>query len=66
MEMSGQIHISDVGTSCYHCIGGWVGLRIGPDAVVKRKISSPRQKSNPSTPIKEMKIDILMRCRVKD
>jgi hypothetical protein len=34
--------------------------------VVKKKIPSPRRESNPSTPIKEMKIDILMRCRVKD
>jgi hypothetical protein len=34
-----------------HWIGGWVGLRAILDAVVKRKISSPRRKSNPRTPI---------------
>jgi len=28
-------------------IEGWVGPRAGPDAVVKRKIPSPRQDSNP-------------------
>jgi hypothetical protein len=33
-----------------HWIGGWVGLRAVPDAVVKRKILSPRQES-PRTPI---------------
>jgi hypothetical protein len=34
-----------------HWIGGWVGLRAVLDAVVKRKISSPRRESNPRTPI---------------
>jgi hypothetical protein len=34
-----------------HWIGGWVGPRAVPDAVVKRKIPSPRRKSNPRTPI---------------
>jgi hypothetical protein len=32
-------------------IGGWVGPRAGLDAVVKRKIPSPRRKSNPKIPI---------------
>jgi hypothetical protein len=32
-------------------IGGWVGPRAVLHTVVKRKISSPRQESNPSTPI---------------
>jgi hypothetical protein len=32
-------------------IGGWVGPRAGPDAVVKRKIPSPRRESNPRNPI---------------
>jgi hypothetical protein len=32
-------------------IGGWVGPRAILDAVVKRKIPSPRRKSNPRTPI---------------
>jgi hypothetical protein len=30
-----------------HWIGGWVGPRAFLDAVVKRKIPSPRRKSNP-------------------
>jgi hypothetical protein len=34
-----------------HWIGGWVGLRNVLDAVVKRKIPSPRRESNPRTPI---------------
>jgi hypothetical protein len=34
-----------------HWIGGWVGPRAILDAVVKRKIPSPRRKSNPRTPI---------------
>jgi hypothetical protein len=34
-----------------HLIGGWVGPRAILDVVVKRKIPSPRQESNPRTPI---------------
>jgi hypothetical protein len=34
-----------------HWIGVWVGPRAILDAVVKRKIPSPRRESNPSTPI---------------
>jgi hypothetical protein len=34
-----------------HWIGGWVGPRAVLDAVVKRKISSPRRESNLRTPI---------------
>jgi hypothetical protein len=34
-----------------HWIGGWVGSRAVLDAVVKRKILSPRRESNPRTPI---------------
>jgi hypothetical protein len=34
-----------------HWIGGWVGLRIVLDAVVKRKIPSFRQELNPRNPI---------------
>jgi hypothetical protein len=30
-----------------HLIGGWVGPRAGPDAVMKRKIPSPSRDSNP-------------------
>jgi hypothetical protein len=32
-------------------IGGWVGPRAGLNAVVKRKIPSPRRESNPRTSI---------------
>jgi hypothetical protein len=34
-----------------HWIGGWVGSIAVLDAVVKRKIPSPRRESNPRTPI---------------
>jgi hypothetical protein len=34
-----------------HWIGGWVGPRAVLEAVVKRKIPSPRRESNPRTPI---------------
>jgi hypothetical protein len=34
-----------------HWIGGWVGPRDVLDAVVKRKIPSPRRESKPRTPI---------------
>jgi hypothetical protein len=34
-----------------HWIGGWLGLRAVLDAVVKRKIPSPRRESNPRTSI---------------
>jgi hypothetical protein len=34
-----------------HWIGGWVGSRAILDAVVKRKIPSPRRESNPRTRI---------------
>jgi hypothetical protein len=34
-----------------HRIGGWVGPRAVLDAMVKRKIPSPRRESNPRTPI---------------
>jgi hypothetical protein len=36
-----------------HWIGGWVGSRTGLDALVKRKIPSPRRESNARTPIVE-------------
>jgi hypothetical protein len=56
MEVSGQLHAPAAlnprerarGT---HWIGGWVGPRAILDAVVKRKIPSPRRESNPKTPI---------------
>jgi hypothetical protein len=34
-----------------HWIGGWMGPRAELDAVVKRKIPSPRRESNSRTPI---------------
>jgi hypothetical protein len=34
-----------------HWIGGWLGPRAVLDAVVKRKIPSPRRESNPGIPI---------------
>jgi hypothetical protein len=34
-----------------HWLGGWVGPRVVLDAVVKRKIPSPRRESNPRTPV---------------
>jgi hypothetical protein len=36
---------------CTHWIGDWVGPRAVLEAVVKRKIPSPRRESNPTTPI---------------
>jgi hypothetical protein len=56
MEVSGQLHYPAAlsprerapGT---RWIGGWVCPRAVLDAVVKRKIPSPRRKSNPRTPI---------------
>jgi hypothetical protein len=56
MEVSSQLHAPatlplkerDPGT---HWIGGWVGPRAVLDVVVKRKIPSPYQESNPITPI---------------
>jgi hypothetical protein len=56
MDVSGQLHAPAtlppgkalLGT---HWIGGWVGPRAVLDAVVKRKIPSHRQESNPRTPI---------------
>jgi hypothetical protein len=36
-----------------HWIGGWVGPRAVLDALVKRKIPSPRRESNRRTPIVE-------------
>jgi hypothetical protein len=35
-----------------HWIGGWVGPRTVPDAVVKRKIPSSRRESNPKNPVR--------------
>jgi hypothetical protein len=56
MEVSGQLHApAALPLGKEHLvpfwIGGWVGLRAVLEAVVKRKIPSPRRKSNPRTPI---------------
>jgi hypothetical protein len=56
MEVSGQPHAPAAlppkeRTSGTHWIGGWVGPRAVLDAVVKRRIPSPRRESNPRTPI---------------
>jgi hypothetical protein len=55
MEVSGQLHApaalppgKDPGP---HWRGGWVSPRAVLDAVVERKIPSPRRESNPKTPI---------------
>jgi hypothetical protein len=37
-----------------HWIGGWVGTRAGLDAVVKRKIFSSRQESNPCRTVRNL------------
>jgi hypothetical protein len=53
MEVSGQFHSpADLppGKITYW-IEGWVGPRAVLDAVVKRKIPSPRRESKPRTPI---------------
>jgi hypothetical protein len=56
MEVSGQFHapaalLPKEGAPGTHWIGGWVGSRAVLDAVVKRKIRSPRRESTPSTRI---------------
>jgi hypothetical protein len=42
-------------------IGGWVGPRAVLDAVVKRKIPSPRRESNPRTPIVQSVTGLILR-----
>jgi hypothetical protein len=54
MEVSGQLHAPGRFTPrerdpSAHWIGGWVGPRAVLDAVVKRKIPSPRRESKPRT-----------------
>jgi hypothetical protein len=59
MEVSDQLHALDtLPPGCFtpservpgtHWIGGWVGSRAVLGMVVKRKIPSPRQESNPRT-----------------
>jgi hypothetical protein len=51
MVVSGQLHDPAALPPGTHWIGGWVGPRAVLDAVVKRKIPSPRRESNPRSPI---------------
>jgi hypothetical protein len=56
MEVSGQLHAPAALPPGKEplvpiWIGGWVGPRAVPDAVVKRKIPSPCREPNPRTPI---------------
>jgi hypothetical protein len=56
MEVSGQLHAPAAlppgkEPPVPFGIGGWVGPRTVLNAVVKRKIPSPRRESNPRTPI---------------
>jgi hypothetical protein len=73
MEVSGQLHAPAAslprerapGT---YWIGGWVGPRAVLDAMVKRKIPSPYQESNPRTPIVQpvkVKIKVKFLCFFK-
>jgi hypothetical protein len=63
MEVSGQLHAPAAlpqgkihGT---HWIRGWLGPRAVLDAVVKRKIPSPRRESKPRTPVAQ---PVAQRC----
>jgi hypothetical protein len=42
-----------------HSIGGWVGLRSGPDAVAYRKMSCPYRGSNPGSPVRSPSLNRL-------
>jgi hypothetical protein len=46
-------------------IGGWVGPRAVLDAVLKRKIPSPRRKSKPRTPIFQPVAERYTDCALK-
>jgi hypothetical protein len=59
MEVSGQLDDPAAlppgkRTPGNHWIGGWMGPRAVLDAVVKRKIPSPRRESDPRTPIVQL------------
>jgi hypothetical protein len=51
MEVSDQLHAPAALPPGTHWIGAWVGPRAVQDAVVERKIPSPRREWNPKTPI---------------
>jgi hypothetical protein len=63
MEVGGQLHApaalppgkKSPGT---HWIGGWVDARAVLDAVVKRKVPSPRRESNPIIEFKQYSVQI--------
>jgi hypothetical protein len=59
MEVNEQLHapaalLSGERSLGTHWIGGWVGPRAGLDTVVKRKILSPCQESNPDRPSRSL------------
>jgi hypothetical protein len=59
MEVSSQLHapaaLPPQGKSPWYPLDrGWVGPRAVPDAVVKRKIPSPRRQSKPRNPIVQL------------
>jgi hypothetical protein len=63
MEVSGQLHAPAASppkerAPDTHWIGGWVGPRAVLDAVLKGKIPSPRQESNPTTLIIQLVIQL--------
>jgi hypothetical protein len=51
MKVSDQLQVPTERAPGTLWIGGWVGFRIGVDAVVKTKILNPCRESNPRTPI---------------
>jgi hypothetical protein len=55
MEVSGQLHApAALLPGKQPLVGGWVGSKADLDAVVKRKIPSPCQESNPRTSIVQL------------
>jgi hypothetical protein len=47
MEVSGQLHVS---AALSLWIGGWVGVRVGLNAVTKRKNLNPWREPKPDSP----------------
>jgi len=47
MEVSGQLHTPASLFPCNYWIGGWMGPRVGLDAVWKRKKSVPQPEIKP-------------------
>jgi hypothetical protein len=70
MEVNGQLHLPaalppEKEPLVPHWIGGWVGPRAVLDAVVKRKIPSPRKELNPRTPERPVRSQALYRLRYR-